>query len=168
MKQKQVVSGETSAQLALQFFALDGGQATPAAPARGGANQLDGLIRTAMAETLKGQDRETVAARMSEMLRRHVKGSDLDQWCAPSQPDRRAHGDALLALVLVTGKVGLLEAMAKEAGHQVLTETGALSAEFGALTLFEHEVQSQRKSLAARLAQQGLGKQLLEKVRNRK
>jgi hypothetical protein len=151
-------------QMVLQFFCCAAPVGDEPSP-RGGDNRFDALLRRAIAACLKGLERDAVAARMSELLGRQIKADALDQWCAPSQHGRRAHGDALLALMVATERVDVLQAMAGELGRQVLTEREAMAAEFGALTLAEHEVVSQRKSLAARLAQEGMGRELLAKVK---
>lgn len=113
-KANQVAAG----QIPLQFF-LGPAQVPDEASGRC-VSGCDAVVRSGLAQVLEGRDREALAAELTERLARGISKATLDQWCAPSQSDRRPHVDAWLAIMQITGDVSPLELAAASLSRRVL------------------------------------------------
>ncbi len=92
--------------------------------------------------------RDDVAEAMSKHLGRRVTKTQLDQWAAPSQDDRRIPVDALRALGLVTGDWRALHHLVEACGFKALTPQEAVCAEFGALHAVRRHIDQRARDLA--------------------
>lgn len=139
-------------QISFEFFAPS--PAPESAPDRSAlAAPLDRTLRHLVAETLdhahaSGRDREAVAAAMSARLGRKVSKTQLDQWAAPSQPDRRIPADALGALCAATQDWRALHGFVEACGFRALTPQEAICAEFGALHAVRRHLDQKARAIA--------------------
>jgi len=119
------------------------------------AEDFDLAIREAVAETLTAaarcaqaaMSRDDVAEAMTTRLGRRVSKTQLDQWSAPSQDDRRIPVDALRALGLVTGDWRALHVLVEGCGFKALTPEEAVCAEFGALAAVRRRIDGRSREL---------------------
>lgn len=139
----------SAAQLTINFnFAgSGGGAASPAAEAAAAEPEtsFDLALRAALAKALetaeaKAMDREAVAQAMSRIVGRTVSKTNLDQWVAPSQGDRRPHVDHLRAVCLVTGDFAPLRHLVEACGFVLMRPDDARLARFGAMMLIKRQV----------------------------
>lgn len=129
--------------------------APPAATAPAPAEDFDRAMRDAVAATLDDASRrnaaplrrEAVAEAMSKLLVRRVSKTQLDQWAAPSQDDRRIPADALRALGQVTGDWRALHVLVEACGFKALTPEEAVCAEFGALHAVRRRIDQRAREL---------------------
>lgn len=128
----------------------------PTTPAKTTPDDFDQTMRGLIGSTLDEcgrravapMDRERVAALISAHLGRRVSKTQLDQWSAPSQGDRRIHADALRALCLVTGDWRTFHFFVGSCGFKALTPKEAVCAEFGALHAVRRHLDHQARALA--------------------
>lgn len=167
MKKKRTESAAASAQLPLNFdvFTID----TPSGlVAAAGETELDAGIRQAVNSLLErcisnGLSRERVADRLTEHLARPVTKSQLDQWAAPSQVDRRIPVDVWIALMIVTEDVAPLEWMAMQFGRKVLTADEAMCAEFGAMAVLDRHIRAKQRTIEGQMDERLLG-QIMNRI----
>lgn len=114
-------------------------------------SHCDAVVRGGLAQVLEGRDREALAAELTERLARSITKATLDQWCAPSQADRRPHVDAWLAIMQITGDVSPLELAAASLGRRVLTIDEALLAEYGAQALMSMQAKARQKQIEGQM-----------------
>ncbi|WP_156952599.1 hypothetical protein [Microvirgula aerodenitrificans] len=153
-------------QLNLDLFAIE----TPTGiVATQGDNVWDAGIRQSLVAVLdvafsRGQSRERVADRMSDVLGRSVNKSHLDLWTAPSQSDRRIPVDALMALMTVCDDCSPLEWMAHHFGRKVLTADEALCADFGAMAVLDRHIRAKQKAIEGQMDEKLFG-QLMHRMK---
>lgn len=119
------------------------------------AEDFDLAIRDAVATTLDAaarrnlgtMTREQVAEAMARRLGRRVSKTQLDQWSAPSQEDRRIPVDALWALGQITGDWRVLHVLVEACGFKALTPQEAMCAEFGALAAVRRNIDQRARAL---------------------
>lgn len=135
------------------------------------AGEFDRAVRDQVAQTLEDtarrdvapQSRDQVAAAMSTLLGRRISKTQLDQWAAPSQDDRRLPVDALWALGRVTGDWRVLHCLVDASGFRALTPEEAVCAEFGALFAVKRHIDSRARELTGDM--DGLVAGLIGKMR---
>ncbi|KIP17804.1 hypothetical protein KY49_3323 [Burkholderia sp. MSHR3999] len=101
---------------------------------------------------------------MSELLNRTISKTQLDQWAAPSQTDRRVPVDALMALMMACDDYGPLELLAHHVGRKVLTTDEALCAEFGAMAVLDRHIRAKQKAIEGQMDEKLLG-QVMSRIK---
>lgn len=149
MRRKSKANQVAAGQIPLQFF-LGPAQVPDEASGRC-VSGCDAVVRSGLAQVLEGRDREALAVELTERLARSISKATLDQWCAPSQSDRRPHVDAWLAIMQITGDVSPLELAAASLGRRVLTLDEALLAEYGAQALMAQQARARQKQIEGRM-----------------
>lgn len=162
-KPELLLAGVNDRQLSIQFFFPQAAET----PATGGDNACDAIMRQAIGDSLAGLDRDEVAAQMSAILGRKIEKAQLDQWCAPSQSGRRAHGDAILALMKATNSTLVLERMSAELEMFVVTQEDVKLAEYGAKMLLGKALRADLAKDELEMAQSGAGRKVINKMKNR-
>lgn len=90
--------------------------------------------------------REDVAAEMTEFLRRKVSVDTLNKWAAPSSEMHRIPLDAFIALIKITGEIGLIGFIAE------LFEQVVVPAKYAAIIEL-HQIGEHKAKVAAREAE---------------
>lgn len=109
-------------------------------------------------------ERAEIAARMAVKLGRDISKSHLDQWTAPSTPDRRMHVDALKAICEVTDDYRLLHCFAEACGFKLLTPEEAACAEYGARALFQKMLRNDMRGVLQGVDESKLRQQLMGRL----
>lgn len=127
-----------------------------------GESEIDAGLRSAIATTLdnafsKRLTRDRVADLMAEKLGRSVTKTQLDQWAAPSQSDKRMPADALIAMIEVCDDFAAVNWVAHRNARRVLTENEAVCAEFGAMAVMEKHVRARQRKLEGQMDEALLG-----------
>lgn len=120
------------------------------APAEDMRGPLDLVIARLITTTLKGGNRKSVAEDMSRYLGRTISKDQLDAWASPGKPSNRMPLDAAVALIAVTGNLGILGWLAGEHGHVVVPARYADLIEMHLLEEKEAEIARRKAALAAR------------------
>jgi hypothetical protein len=90
-------------------------------------------------------DRAGLAERLTRRMGRPISQTQIDQWVAPSQVDRRLHVDGLYALARETGDMQVLRYVAEACGMCLITPREAAFARFGALMAMEERMKKERR-----------------------
>lgn len=108
--------------------------------------------------------RAEIAERMTAKLGRDISKANLDQWTAPSTPDRRMHIDALKAVCEVTGDFRLMHYFAEACGFKLLTPEEAACAEYGARALFQKMLRNDMRGVLQGVDEVKLRQQLMGRL----
>lgn len=138
-------------------------------PVRPTANGFDAGLRATLTDVLGnsahgGVDREALAKKLTRRLKRPVHKAQLDQWCAPSQWEKRMPVDALLAVCEALQDFRLVRYVAEALGLKAMTPAEARCAEFGALVAMERQTKAKQDALVQSM-DAGVVEQLIEKLK---
>ncbi|MFN7400325.1 MAG: hypothetical protein ACK5SX_15010 [Sandaracinobacter sp.] len=113
--------------------------------ADGSMAELERLISTACAEALKGKGakREAIAMRMSAMLGETVSRWMLDAYASPARDGHKVPASRFFALIVVTGRFDLLDAIIGQVGGRVLVGEQIGLARLGHLVAQQAAIQDQ-------------------------
>jgi hypothetical protein len=109
-------------------------------------------------------DRTEVAKRMSALLGRDIKKSQVDEWTAMATVSRRIHVDALRAICEVTEDLRPIYYFVESCGLRALTPDLARCAEWGASEVLRRSLASKQKSLGVELEDPSVIKALSERL----
>jgi hypothetical protein len=122
------------------------------------ASSVAERISRAVAAALKdsGEDREVIAARMSEFLGAKVSRHMLDSYASQAREDHAISIVRFVALLHATGDRRLLEVLAQMFDWAVVERRYLKMIDLAAMQEREDEMRRQRKNLAAECKREGL------------
>jgi hypothetical protein len=148
-KPKQTEDGR---QMVFNLFVMAGPQAaeTGGAPEEtdfdlGLRRVLKQMLADLVSRAIDPLDRAALAERLTKRLGRQIGPTQIDQWVAPSQIDRRLHADGLFALTKETGDMRALQFVVEACGMRLLAPREAGFAQFGALTAIEERLKKEKR-----------------------
>ncbi len=130
----------------------------PSRPAReAGLAGLGRRVSAAVGHAVKGDERarEEIAAAMSVLLDEHVTRSMIDSWSAESKDQNPIGFARFMALITVTNRFDLLDALVREAGVAVLVGDELLLARLGDVRSRIRALHAEEKSLNERVLPKG-------------
>lgn len=124
----------------------------PAMPT--GAAELAGLGQFASACVARamredGRDRRDLAAEVSKLLDDDVTHHMLNAYASESREDHRVPIDRFLAIIVVTKRFDVLDAMVKKVGARLLVGEEIMTAELGHIDRQIAELKARRQQVAA-------------------
>jgi hypothetical protein len=115
--------------------------------ARVRAASINGQIKRAIAEALRGRDREVVARNMSQLLGEKISVNMLNAYASEAREDHAIPLVRFAALLQAVGDARLLNVLAEPCGWAVVPEKYVPLIQLGALRDHEDVVRRRRRQL---------------------